>query len=185
VVAATHVATTIDREAAVTEPASAGTRPVPPVFVQDFEVVACPFDEIAHRMHVAPQELLASGLIGARLEGDRLRGKVAPRAWPTVLAKTVELRYQPARYQGDAVVLPFSWEAHGARSLFPRLDADLEAAPFGLAETQLTLQARYLPPGGRLGIELDRVLLFRIAQWTIRAFLAAVVETLMGERRAP
>ncbi|MHB1787269.1 MAG: hypothetical protein ACYCS7_14220, partial [Acidimicrobiales bacterium] len=80
----------------------------------------------------------------------------------------------PLRAHGDGVLLAFSWDALGSTSLFPRLDADFEAAPLGMGRTQLVLRARYEPPGGALGRGVDRLLLHRVAESTLRAFLDRV-----------
>lgn len=86
----------------------------------------------------------------------------------------MEIHLGPFRRRGDRILIAFSWEAHGAASLFPQLDADLEAAPFGPDETVLTVRGTYDPPAGRPGKVVDELLLHRIAESTIRAFLDAL-----------
>jgi hypothetical protein len=146
------------------------------VFVQDFLVIDCPFERVLSLLEQArgPDALLEVALEGARAEGESLRAKVGPARWPAVLSKTVEIRSGPLRHHGDSVLVPFRWAASEGLSLFPRLDADLEVAPFGPAQAQVVLRARYEPPGGALGRGLDRVLLHRLAESTLRAFLAAI-----------
>lgn len=78
--------------------------------------------------------------------------------------------------------MAFSWEAVGsAASLFPRLDADIDLAPFGTDQTAISLGGRYEPPAGSFGRLADELLLHRIAGSTIRAFLNGICARL-GDR---
>ena len=144
------------------------------VFVQDFKIVDRPYDEVAARFASGIDSLLEAGLGPARTEGERLRIKVAPRGWPAALAKTVEVHAGPVRDVENALLVAFTWEAAGQSSLFPRLDADIEVAPFGLGQTMVALRGRYEPPAGSWGIHADEVLLHRLAESTVRAFLDGV-----------
>jgi uncharacterized membrane protein len=71
-----------------------------------------------------------------------------------------------------------SWKATSAEHLFPALDADLEVAALGPSRTQLSISARYRPPGGPVGRALDRALLHRVAEATVKDFLDRVGEAL-------
>jgi hypothetical protein len=62
--------------------------------------------------------------------------------------------------------------------IFPMLDGDLELAPLGSERCRLTLSASYMPPFGDVGRALDRALLHRVAQSTVRSFLARVAMSL-------
>lgn len=148
------------------------------VFVQDFRLVEAPYEEAVLRLRRDPVGLVGDCLGAAKEEGERLRARVGPRGWPAVLAKTVEVRIGSLRPVGDGTVLAFGWQSTGAASLFPLLDADLEVAPLGSQETQVTLRARYEPPGGALGRRADDLLLYRVAESTLRAFLARLCEGL-------
>jgi hypothetical protein len=70
--------------------------------------------------------------------------------------------------------LPMTWEPLGMDGLFPRLDADLEVGPLGQDRTQLAISARYRPPLGVVGQAIDRVLLHRVAEATVKDFLDRV-----------
>ena len=58
------------------------------------------------------------------------------------------------------------------------LDADLTLAPAGENAALLTLAGAYRPPLGNRGAELDRLLLDRVADATIRHFLDRVAAAL-------
>ena len=79
-------------------------------------------------------------------------------------------------------VVPMRWTAAGATGLFPELEADLEIAPLAPGRSQLAMSARYVPPLGIMGRALDRAVLFRVAEATLKDFLDQVAERLTSER---
>jgi hypothetical protein len=135
--------------------------PLPPALVEE-ALVGEPsawLTAIAQRASDRGDALLADVGIGERHRVER----------------TVELQLgEPIRATTKTVV-PLSWRAVGAtRGLFPTLDADLEIAPLGSATTQLAISARYAPPLGVVGRMLDRAVLHRVAEATIKDFLDQV-----------
>jgi len=90
---------------------------------------------------------------------------------------------QPTRLPSKTV-LPFTWRATGPEVLFPELEADLEVGPLGPRESQLAISARYRPPLGVLGSVVDRALLHRVAEATLKDFLDRVGRALV-ERELP
>jgi hypothetical protein len=91
---------------------------------------------------------------------------------------------EPVR-SGSKTVFPLRWAASGAAGLFPSLDADLEVAPLGPGSTQLAMSARYVPPFGSIGRVIDRAVLSRVAEATLKDFLDRVAETIMASRDTP
>ena len=87
---------------------------------------------------------------------------------------------QPVRMTGKTV-LPLRWTATGATGLFPSLEADLEVAPLAENHTQLAMSARYVPPLGPIGRVIDRAVLFRVAEATLKDFLDRVGEALVRD----
>ena len=79
-------------------------------------------------------------------------------------------------------MIPLHWAAAGATGLFPSLDADLEIAPLGPDRTQLAMSARYVPPLGAVGRAIDRAVLFRVAEATLKDFLDHVAEACRRRR---
>lgn len=75
------------------------------------------------------------------------------------------------------VIIPMRWSATGAGSgLFPTLDANVELHAVGPASTRIAVVGSYLPPLGRTGEYLDRVVLREVAQSSVRRFLTRMVE---------
>lgn len=143
--------------------------------MQDFSILERPFDEVAERLEADPAKVLGEAFDTSRAESERLRVRVGLAGWPASFAKTVELRPGALRPLEGGLLLAFSWEAlGGAASLFPRLDADLELAPFGTDQTVVSVRGRYEPPAGCLGRVADDLMLHRLAGSTLRAFLSGV-----------
>ena len=67
--------------------------------------------------------------------------------------------------------LPLTWEPVGLDGVLPRLDATIEVGSLGEDRTQLAISARYRPPVGVVGRAVDRVLLHRVAEATLKDFL--------------
>jgi hypothetical protein len=98
--------------------------------------------------------------------------------------KEVEFRVGNPRTVGSATILPVSWTARGGDRLFPHLDADIEIGPLGSHRTQLSISARYRPPLGTLGQALDKALLHRVAEATIKDFLDRTGERITSTVRS-
>ncbi len=99
--------------------------------------------------------------------GDRIR-----------VARTVAIELGDPVHTAGKVVLPLRWTPTDAPGLFPALEADLEVAPLPPDRTQLAMSARYVPPLGPLGKVIDRAILYRVAEATLKDFLDRVGEAL-------
>jgi hypothetical protein len=64
------------------------------------------------------------------------------------------------------------------------LDADITLISAGEQTTRLALAGSYRPPLGRLGANLDRAILNRVATATIRALLRNVADALVSPSTA-
>ncbi len=101
------------------------------------------------------------------------------------LDKRVEIEFGEPYRMPSKTLLPMAWSPAGAQQLFPALDADLEVAPLGPSRTQLSISARYRPPMGAVGRALDRALLHRVAEATVKDFLDRVGDALRTRAAAP
>jgi hypothetical protein len=97
------------------------------------------------------------------------------------IARTVTVEIGRPITMPTKTVVPLQWSAAGVSGLFPSLDADLEIAPLGPNRTQLAMSARYVPPLGALGRVIDRTVLFRVAEATLKDFLDRVRESLLAD----
>jgi hypothetical protein len=99
------------------------------------------------------------------------------------LAKTVQVRLSGPRGRMTGVGYALRWEASGpAGGLFPVLDADLSLTPVDASRTRLAIIACYRSSPGTLSVQLDRLLLSRIARTTLRSLLDSVVREMTQAR---
>jgi hypothetical protein len=101
-----------------------------------------------------------------------------------MLGKTVKLEVGEPLKRDEVTVVPLTWRATATPGLFPVMSADLEIAPLDAELTQLTLRGRYEPPLGAVGRRLDRLLMHRVAEASVRAFLGQLVATLSAAETA-
>jgi hypothetical protein len=147
------------------------------IFLEDFIDVALPLGIIRGRCARAGNWLTAMAS-AAEEDGEGLRLQIGPTWAGGRVTREVEATVGPTRDRGAACVVPLAWKATGMTGLFPVLDGDLELAPLGSNRCRLTLSASYHPPFGDLGRALDRALLHRVAQSTVRSFLARIAKSL-------
>ena len=97
------------------------------------------------------------------------------------VSKLVRVQARELSWTDISAGLALRWEATGAGgALFPVLDADLTLARDGDG-TILRLAGAYRPPLGSLGQALDRAILHRVADATVRNFLARVAAQIAAE----
>ncbi len=149
------------------------------MFVRYYVELPLPLDRVAQAL-VGPSRGWVSALaVDADARGDQLLAEVGVRVdGRRLLGATVRIELGEPAQLGDKTVLPMSWRATAGTGLFPAMDGDLEVAPLGPARTQLAMSARYQPPLGRLGSALDRAVLHRVAEATVKDFVDRVAETL-------
>jgi hypothetical protein len=112
-------------------------------------------------------ELVAGGYtaeIGIRYPDSRVSRRVL------VVAGSV----QPA---GENLTVRVAWSALEHPDLYPKLTGCLRLEPSGPG-SRLGLEAGYRPPAGRLGAAVDRALLHRVAEASVREFVERVAARL-------
>ena len=98
------------------------------------------------------------------------QAQVGPLGVPGV-SKLVQVQIRHLVTHEDSAVWALRWEANGTTGgLFPVLDADITLTRAGEQATVLAVSGAYRPPLGSLGAELDRAIMHRVAEATIRAF---------------
>lgn len=110
-------------------------------------------------------------------EGEDLRAQLGLNGRP--VAKTVRLEVgAPLRGERQTLV-PMRWEATGASGLFPRMDAELVLAEMGPGLTHLAFRGSYEPPLGPVGRFMDRALLHRLAELTVKSLVDRLAATIV------
>lgn len=164
-----------------------GTEPGPRkrvLFLQDFVDVNRPLGAVRGRF-LPGGDWLAPLASAAEEDGQALRLRIGPSWAAGQVTREVRVTLGSPRERGDALVVPFAWEATGLRTLFPLLEGDLELAPLGAERVRLTLTATYVPPLGELGARLDQALFHRVAVSTVRSLLDRVAASLDGTADEP
>jgi len=104
------------------------------------------------------------------------------------VSKHVEINVGKPIASAGRTWIPISWRATGPTALFPVLEGELELAPLGSQLTQLSLNGRYQPPLGLVGRTIDKALLSRVAEATIKDFIdrlgSAIEASVMLSRRS-
>lgn len=134
----------------------------------------------------APADVIPAIARSADERGQHLLTEVGFAIEGHRVSKKVEIEVGAPVQSTTKTWLPISWHATGARGLFPVLEGDLELAPLSLHRTQLSLSARYQPPLGLAGRTVDRALLSRVAEATIKDFVdrvAQAIEARLASRR--
>jgi hypothetical protein len=150
------------------------------MFVRYFTVLDTPAEPL--RMALidrSPEWLSTVALLSDRHRGDLVSRVGIPLSDHHSLSKVVRVRLGTATELGRTTMLPMSWEATGARGLFPVMEGDLELAPLGDGRAQLAMSARYRPPLGAAGRLADRAVLHRVAEATVKDFVDRVADRLV------
>jgi len=104
---------------------------------------------------------------------------VAGQARKTVLRKAAIVELGPVAVSPGAVKVEVGWRSATLAPLYPVFGGVLTVAP-----DQIELDGYYAPPGGELGVILDRALLNIAARGTARWFITQVSAAL-GNRAEP
>jgi hypothetical protein len=148
------------------------------MLIHDFAYVPVSAAKVRDRILADHGEWLAPLAAAAAGDGEALRLRVGPMEALPMLGKTVTVRVGQPIARGEVTVVPLTWQATTTPGLFPVLSADLEVAALGDDLTQLTLQGRYDPPLGAVGQRINRLLMHRVAEASVRSFLGHLAERL-------
>jgi len=147
------------------------------MFIRYYLDLAVPFEDVERALLDEPATWVPGIALDADRGGQRLLAEVgfdvdASRR----LDKEVEIEIGEPYVIPSKTMLPITWRATAAEGIFPHLDADIEIAALGAGRTQLSISARYRPPLGAVGRALDKALLHRVAEATVKDFLDGVGE---------
>jgi hypothetical protein len=154
------------------------------VFIRYFVEIPAPIAEVEAELLGSPGRWLTGPAQAAEARGNQLLAVVGFGPAQARVSKQVEVQFgTPLRFPSKTV-LPMSWRPAGLDSLLPALEADIELGELGPERTQLSISARYTPPLGSLGRVLDRALLHRVAEATVKDFLDGAAASLEADRAA-
>lgn len=152
------------------------------MFARYFVEIPLPTERVEHLLMHDPGSWLPGLAEHANHRGDELLADVGFGEKIRVAREVAITVGAPVR-AGSKTLLPLRWVPSGAPGLFPSLEADLEIAPLGPDRTQLAMSARYAPPLKAVGRVIDRVVLFRVAEATLKDFLDGVALAVLALER--
>ncbi len=144
------------------------------VLVSDFIQIERPFAAVRDEVLASGGAWLADDAVAAYEEGEQLGITVRSSLGPVKLSKRVWAELTDPSLRADRVIQRLRWRAAGATGLFPTMEADLEFSPMGEGRTSISFLGRYDPPLGLFGREVDRMLLHRLAEASVRSLLSRV-----------
>jgi hypothetical protein len=153
------------------------------MFARYFVEVPISAEEVERALSRDPRLWLPGLAERAHHRGDLLLAEVG-FGEAVRIKRTVVVELGESVRSGSKTVFPLRWAASGPGGLFPSLDADLEVASLRPRRTQLAMSARYVPPFGTIGRVIDRAVLSRVAEATLKDFLDRVADTIMGTGEA-
>ena|SRR5438552_2086415 len=154
------------------------------MFIRYFIEIPQPMAEVEAELLGSPERWLTRPAQDAEVRGSQLLAEVGFGPAYARVDKEVEIQFgDPLRFPSKTI-LPMAWKPAGLDRLFPALEADIELGELGPERTQLSISARYTPPLGSLGRVLDRALLHRVAEATVKDFLDGAADALRRDRIA-
>ncbi len=145
------------------------------MFLRYFVELPLPAARVEAILLHAPGEWLPGLARQAEDRGERLLAEVGVGDAGRRVGRHVAMDLGVPTRLASKLVLPITWRPDGTSgALFPRLEADLEVGQLGPARTQLSISARYDPPLGLVGRVVDRALLHRVAEATVKDFMDRV-----------
>jgi hypothetical protein len=148
------------------------------MLLHDFAYVPVSAERVCDRILGGDRDWITPLAAAAIGEGEALRMRIGPLSALPMLGKTFSVQIGEPLTRDEVTVVPLTWKATATPGLFPVMSADLEVAPLDENLTQLTLRGRYEPPLGAVGRRIDRLLMHRVAEASVRAFLGRLVSTL-------
>jgi hypothetical protein len=147
------------------------------MFVHYETEVHLPMAAVERGLETLRSQLVTMADVAYR-EGEELRTRVGPGA----VAKEVRLDIGTPEIHRSGLIYPVKWSAVGSEVLFPRLTAELIVSHDGPDRTRINMDGTYQPPLGQLGKVVDRVLLRRVAESTVKAWIDRLAESLTAGR---
>lgn len=98
--------------------------------------------------------------------------------------KKVTVEFGEAVKTSTWAVIPISWKPTFGRKLLPTMTGKVDLSPVSSDETRLTVSGMYEPPLGRLGEQLDEVLMHNVAEGTVKELAELIAQRLQESVKA-
>ena len=148
------------------------------MFVRYFIELPLSADRVEEVICASPASWIPGIADEATARGVHLLGEIGLGERARLHRVAVELG-EPMRLP-SRTVLPIRWRPTTGDGLLPALDADIEVARLTPESAQLSMSARYVPAGRAHGNSVDRGILHRVAEATVKDFIDRVGAMLIG-----
>lgn len=79
-------------------------------------------------------------------------------------------------FAGNWTEIPVTWKATFPQKLFPVLVGKVELAPIEPSVTRLTVSGVYEPPLGKIGEQLNELLMHNVAEGTVKEIAESIAQ---------
>lgn len=143
------------------------------VFVRYFVELPLPFDVAEKALLGALTQRIPGLADDAVAHGQALLAEAGSNQG-RLMNERVAVTLGPVVRHPLRTVLAMTWRPASAPALSPALDGDIQLGGLGRQRTQLSISARYRPALGTVELGMDRAILRRVAEATIKNFLDRV-----------
>ncbi|MGH7862804.1 MAG: hypothetical protein ACREOS_11280 [Candidatus Dormibacteraceae bacterium] len=144
-------------------------------------VLSAPYETLERALRAGPQEWLPGFTRVGQADTSEISVEQAGhRIERRILVTTGNVE----RY-AYGVTVRIQWRAVRHAELYPELEGHLRLERRQPAGCSVRLDARYSPPGGRLGASIDRAVLHNLAESSVGGFLDRVTALLAQGGQAP
>lgn len=134
-----------------------------------------PYESVAERLRGGPEQWLP----GYAADGDHVTGELAYQRGGARIQRRTEVQIGPVQKFAYGVTVQVGWKGASHPEFYPELEGHLRFEPGRAAShSNMRFDARYTPPGGKVGASVDRALMHRVAESSVRDFLNGVAERL-------
>jgi hypothetical protein len=147
---------------------------LPGMFLRYYLDLPMPFEQAERALLAIPGSSLGALVEETGDRAQRLLAEVGFTVAERRIQRQVAIAFRDPNRLETRTLLPMTWDPTSPDGLLPALDGDLEVASLGPNRTQLSISAMYTPPMGTFGRALDRALLHRVAEATVKEFLERV-----------
>lgn len=139
-----------------------------------------PYEAAERVLRAGSQEWLP----GFAKEGEQVTAELAYEQAGRRVSRRIAVELGAVQLFAYGVSVRIKWRAARHPDLYPELEGHLRLERRRPAGCSLRLDARYVPPGGRLGASVDKAVLHRIAESSVGDFTDRVVQALSNPAQA-
>jgi hypothetical protein len=139
-----------------------------------------PYEQAERVLRGGPQQWLP----GFAMEGQQVTAGLAYERAGRRVSRRIAVELGAVQLFAYGVSVRIKWRAARHSRFYPELEGHLRLERRQPAGCRLRLDARYVPPGGRVGASVDKAVLHRIAESSVEDFTDRIAQALSNPARA-